>query len=418
MGLIVALLIAYYALTVLSYWVPLIGFRYFRKPLQVEKPDSEAMSWPYLVAVAPTRSASESIAGMVKALERQEYPRERFQIMIVVDPEGPDDPSARIAEAAGAGVLERVNAEVRTKGAGLNELLHTMKKDPWDALIVLDIDARVDPLFFQKIAGHLRHGAQILQGASWGKNARLTGVARLGDAGQELAGLMQQGRTALGLSAVLSGTGMVFSRSALEVLAWQTSTGRHTSDDGELNLRCALNDLPITYAPDLVLWNDLPEDVRAVRMQRRRWMAAYAELIPVYLGPLLRKAIKGRWRLLEIIFYIFFLPSSSLSLVCAGAATLILAFAAWHGHFWRPWFVLTALLFLLHLFYYQVALRTIQFRWSWKDFSRVPAFVMVRALAIWDGLVLACSANPGIRATPASHGDDRSSISDMKGASS
>ena len=53
------------------------------------------------------------------------------------------------------------------------------------------------------------------------KNLQASVVARISHAAQELSRMIQIGRTELGLSAVLGGTGMAFTRQSLERLGWR-----------------------------------------------------------------------------------------------------------------------------------------------------------------------------------------------------
>jgi cellulose synthase/poly-beta-1,6-N-acetylglucosamine synthase-like glycosyltransferase len=399
----------YYTLMLLSYWATFLAFR-FASRLPPAGSSTTALkegfreeTLPFLIAVAPTRAAAGSIRGMAACLAAQDYPRDRYRVAVVIDRDGSEDPSAQIAREAGVEVYERPSTAIRTKGAGLNDLMQQLRHEPFDAMLALDIDARLDPLFFKRTADHLRRGEDVIQCAPLSKNPGETVVARISDAAQALANMMQIGRTALGLSSILSGTGMVFSRESLQKLQWQTSTGRHISDDGELNLRCLLNEIPVFYGADLILRNDLPTDTRAVRLQRRRWNAGYVELIPSYIGPLLRKALRGDWRVFEGVFTFFILPSCSLSFVIGGLMTVVLGLACLRTHALYGWWLAIMALWILHAVYYVWALRLVGCLFTPREFIRLPAFLLMRAVAIIEGALLACHPNPGHKAAPAAH---------------
>src|SRR4029077_17842875 len=107
------------------------------------------------------------------------------------------------ARAAGAEVHERRNAEVRTKGASLNEALAGLRHECWDALVILDVDARGHEHFLTRVSAYLRRGAAAIQAVPVSKNAAASVVSRLAHLGQRLSQLIQTGRSALGLSAIL-----------------------------------------------------------------------------------------------------------------------------------------------------------------------------------------------------------------------
>ncbi len=390
---------AYYAVSVASFWIHLAAFCRRPKPAPAGKMPGNNAAWPRLIAVAPTRAAPQSVRGMVETLRQQEYPADRFRTVILVDRQDDNDPSAEAARAAGAEVYERRDPLIRTKGAAINELLsERLRGELFDALLILDIDARVAPDFLRRVAAHLMRGAHAIQGAPASKNADASGTARLSHAGQALSQMVQAGRSALGLSAILSGTGMIFTRESLERLEWQTSTGSHLSDDGELNLRCLLKGIHVVYGADLELRNDLPVDAQAVRLQRRRWNAAYVELAFPYLGPLMRKALRGHWRVVEGFFNLALLPPSSLAFAAGGLATLILMLTPR-----RVWGLTVAVLWALHGLYYLVALRRLGCRISARELRQLPAFLGARALGLIEGAILALRADPGRRAMPAVH---------------
>ncbi len=405
MSLLWLIVAAYYAVALLFYWLPLIAV--WRKPVPFLPPDpAPGDALPRFIVIGLTRGSPESIPGLVACFRKQDYPADRYRTLILIDSVDRGDPSAEIARRAGAEVYERFDAMVKTKGASLNELLETTLKDEsWDAIFSLDIDVRPAPHFLTRVAAYLNQGAQVIQTAPLSKNPFETSVSRISDSAQRLSQLIQRGRAALGLSAILSGTGMVFSRKALERLQWKITTGANLSDDGELNLRCYLNDIPITYGPDLELRNDLPTDAQAVRLQRRRWFAAYPEARP-HIGPLMRKAFHGNWRVLEGLFTLVFMPGCSLTFLLGAGATTVLGIASLYSARWIPALMTFGILWFLHGLYYFCALRTVSGALSWKEFARLPNFLWLRLVALYEGAVLGSRANPGRYSIPSDHKAD------------
>ena len=415
MSIVLGLLAAYYAVTLLSYALPLLAYRY--KRLVPSPPPGQPTGWtgagegsdvPLLVIVAPSRRSPGSVRGMAEACTAQNYPKDRYRTIILIDTDSEDDPSARLAHDAGAEVYERYNPPVRTKGAAINELLdRRLRNETFDALIILDIDARMDASFLSRVAAHLSNGARVIQTAPIGKNVQDSTVTRLSHAAQLISQIIQRGRVRLGLPAILSGTGMVLDRASLDALEWQISTGKHLSDDGELNFRCHERRIPVTYGGDLELRNDLPPDTRAVRLQRRRWNAAYFQLLPAYGWPMIRETLRGHWRALESLFTLIFLPSCSLSFVLGGAAAF--ALGLWSlitGAHWT-WFWIAAALWSLHVVYYIVAFCTVGYRLTWGDLRRLPAFLGMRSLAVFEGVLLASHRDAGHKSIPAAHHEEK-----------
>lgn len=401
---LLALALGYYAAALLFYWTPLWAAR--RKNAALPPDPSGAAALPVLVAIAPCRNAAGAIAGMAACLKKQDYPADRRRLFMAIDRAGASDRSADIARACGVEVYERIDPPVRTKGAAINELLENrLKREPWDALLILDIDARLEPHFFRRVAAYLQAGAQAIQCAPASKNAGASAEARISHSAQLLSQLVQRGRSALGLSAILSGNCMVFSRASVEKLSWRTSTGRHNSDDGELNFRCHLNDIPVAYGSDLGLLNDLPTDARSVRLQRRRWFVAYIEALP-YVGPLLRKALTGNLKALEGLFTLVFLPGCSLLFVLGALGTGALSLASLSHPRLGVWAAALAGLWALHILYYFTALQTVGGFLRREDFKRLPIYLGMRFVALWEGAVLGSRRDPGRHSIPSAHPED------------
>lgn len=391
----------YYAVTVAWYWLPLLAVRR-RRALSATAAASEAETLPHLVVVAPARNAARSIAGMAQFIQTQDYPADRRRFIFLIDSDDASDPSPMIAREAGAEVYQRIQPAIHTKGDAINELLTQLKSEPWDALLILDIDVRGDAQMLKRAAAHWRRGAHALQAAVASKNPTETPMARINHSAQLLSQLIQRGRSALGWSAVLSGNGMMLSRACLERLGWQTSTGTRLSDDGELNLRLLLQEIRVTYADDIRLLNEVATDGRSVRLQRRRWFAAYAEA-RAYVRPLLRKGLAGRWRVLEGLFTHVFLAGCSLSFVLGALWLIALIGLARYDPRYTPWAMAVAALWSLHVGYYLLALRTVDGFFGWSELKRLPQFLGLRGIAIVEGAILGARSNPGRFSVPAEH---------------
>jgi cellulose synthase/poly-beta-1,6-N-acetylglucosamine synthase-like glycosyltransferase len=395
--LIVLLLFGWYALAVIWYWIPLVATLY-RRRLTPPAPVAADSPLPLLIAIAPCRGGAAAIPGMVACLKSQNYPASQHRQFILIDRDGENDPSAEIARAAGAELFERRDAVIKTKGAAVNELLQRLKDKPWDAVLILDIDVRLDPDFLRRTAAYILRGDAMIQAAPVSKSAGAS-VSRLSHVAQLLSQMVQHGRQVLGLPAILSGSCMVISRDAAEQLHWQTSTGKRLSDDGELNLRCLLAGIPVSYAPDLQVLNDQPQDHSSVRLQRRRWFVTHLEGL-IYVWPLLRKGLEGSWRALEGLFTFSFLPGSSLSFAAASLTLVYIALQAFlipgsGGNFSRLF-----MLWALHALYYVVALRVVGGELTREELRQIPAFLWTRAAAIWDGMILGTRRNPGEHSVP------------------
>jgi cellulose synthase/poly-beta-1,6-N-acetylglucosamine synthase-like glycosyltransferase len=315
------LFLGYLGLSVVMNWLILMAAWRRDKRFRVEplrfKSDLD------LFIVAPCHNAAGSIPELVHDLKRQEYPKDRYKILILAD--NCTDDSAKVARSLDVDVYVRDDKTNIGKGYGLNELLEKrLRQETFDALVLLDIDARVDPQFLRVVSRHLANGAQVVQGATCSKNPNESLLAHVGDIIQSLVRRHQEGRRALGLLPwVIGSHGIALTKPSLSRLDWRIATGQ-TSDDLELALRCFLRSVAVQYAPDWHVVNDLAASSHAVRMQRRRWTHVNHEVFPKYIGPFVRRLLAGDWRAGETFFGLVLTPSfSNLFLLLVSSVLLL-----------------------------------------------------------------------------------------------
>ena len=168
--------------------------------------------------------------------------------------------------SAGAGrgaiVHERNDPTLRGKGYALHWLFGRLLADPQsgDAFVVIDADSVVNPGFLRALDGHLRRGAAAIQGydtvlnpdASWGTGLRYVAFALLHY-------LRPLGRRLFGGSAGLKGNGMCFTRAVLERTDWGAFS---VTEDLQFHLDLLLSGRPVTFAPDAVVWAEMPASMK------------------------------------------------------------------------------------------------------------------------------------------------------------
>ena len=249
------------------------------------------------------------------------------------------------------------------------------------------MDARVKPDFFLQVAARMRKGADVVQGSTLSKNPDETPFTQIGDRIQHLIRLHQHGRAILGLQPMLMGShGIAITREALLKLEWCVATGR-IGDDLELAVRCSLRDIPMIYAPEWAVTNDLPTSAGAIRRQRRRWTANSLEVIPRYFVSFVRQALRGKWQSVEAFISLAVFPSFANLYIELGLLSLILIFLGyWKPHV-RPYAILSTVLWALDNAYFACALEKRGRRLRGRDVYGVIQYLSVRALALFESVV-------------------------------
>jgi 1,2-diacylglycerol 3-beta-glucosyltransferase len=123
--------------------------------------------------------------------------------------------------------------------------------------------------------------------SSWSASLRSVALAALHY-------LRPLGRMPLGGSAGLKGNGMVFAAQILREYQWSASL----TEDIEYHMTLILGGHRVTFAPDAIVWAEMPSSLKAARTQNVRWERGRQEMLRQYVPRLLRAALARRRYLL------------------------------------------------------------------------------------------------------------------------
>lgn len=241
--------------------------------------------------LVPAHNEEQLLPEVLANLQQLDYPRELYTIFVVAD--NCSDATALVAEAGGAEVYVRNNQYERGKGYALNWLIAQLAQRPerYDALIVLDADTVVSPNFLRVMDARYARGERVIQAyyavrdpdAAWSTALRSVALT-------VLHYLRPQGRMVIGGTTGLKGNGMVFDA---ELLRDQPFTGSLT-EDIELHMELVLAGERATFAPDAVVWAEMPNTLAASNSQNARWEQGRVEMLKRYVPRLLREAVRRR----------------------------------------------------------------------------------------------------------------------------
>lgn len=110
------------------------------------------------------------IANMVSSLNALDYPRNKYDILVIAD--NCTDNTAAEAQKAGATVLERNNPSLRGKGYALEWLFEKLydNEQGYDYISVFDADNLVDKRFLIEMNKKANQGYKAVQGFLDSKN--------------------------------------------------------------------------------------------------------------------------------------------------------------------------------------------------------------------------------------------------------
>jgi len=278
------------ALAVLVGYLLLLTLLSLFAPRRTPLPDRPRTRFAILV---PAHNEELLLPGLLRSLADLDYPAALYTVHVVAD--NCTDSTAGIARQAGVHVYERFNTELVGKGYALNWLLEQITgatpNTPYDAFIIFDADTLVSANFLRVTDARLQQGADAVQGyyavrdpaASWGAAVRYAALA-------VLHYLRPLGRGLLGGSPGLKGNGMAFTAAVLERFPWSASL----TEDIEYHMALILDGRRVVFAPDAVVWAEMPGTLRGSQTQNVRWERGRVQMVRQYVPRLLKEGLRRR----------------------------------------------------------------------------------------------------------------------------
>ena len=261
------------------------------RPAARESPAPGAPRRLRLAIVIPARDEQASIGGTLASLARLDAPAEPPAVIVVAD--NCSDGTAAVAARAGATVWLRSGGDGGKGGAlawALERLAETMPEI--DAVVIVDADCLVAPNLLSVVEARMQAGARIVQVAYLAGNPSDSAVAALRYASLALVNVVRPlGKTRLGLSAGLFGTGMAFRR---ELLARHPWVSRSLVEDQEQHLRLVAAGERVVFAPEAHVISPMPTTLSGATTQQLRWEAGRARLLRRWTPRLLAAGLRRR----------------------------------------------------------------------------------------------------------------------------
>jgi 1,2-diacylglycerol 3-beta-glucosyltransferase len=223
---------------------------------------------PELIVIVPAHDEEAGVAATVESLRAA-------GCTPVVVADNCTDATAERARGAGATVWERDEPARRGKGAALAWAFERLPPDA-RAVAIVDADCTVSPNLPAALAARLARGARAVQASYGVSNPHASAGAAARYAGFALINHVRPlGKSTLGLSCGLLGTGMAFDAKLLREVPW---TAFDVTEDSEYHLRLAAAGVKVDFAPEARVISPMPEGETAAAVQRERWEAGDVEL--------------------------------------------------------------------------------------------------------------------------------------------
>jgi cellulose synthase/poly-beta-1,6-N-acetylglucosamine synthase-like glycosyltransferase len=256
----------------LAYYLFLLGVLLFNKKMREKVPHARPNS--KMAIIIPAHNESSNLRATVEICQNLDYPKELYGIYIIAD--NCSDDTVEIARNMQVHVLERNDLSGIGKGFALQWAFDQLLKKDYDAFIVLDADCIIDKDALLYFNNYLLMGFQVLQANYRVKNPDDSLISYVLAIGNYIENnFFYRPKFHTGLSVLLRGTGMVFTREILEKYPWQAHS---LAEDTDYSLLLIRNGIKIKFLDKINVFTDMPVNLGQLQVQRIRWAAGNFQL--------------------------------------------------------------------------------------------------------------------------------------------
>jgi 1,2-diacylglycerol 3-beta-glucosyltransferase len=288
------------------------------------------------VVLIPAHNEEAGLAATLRSLERVDYPNTCVRVVVVAD--RCDDGTARLARECGVTCLERRSGPPG-KGAAIAWALDALQQDgvEFDALVIVDADTIAHRDLLTAFDERFQAGHEVQQGYNYLSNPWDTPFTRIISVTSVLRnGLFYGGKERLRLPAMLSGTGMCFSRRLLERHGW---TAFSVGEDWEFSATLLLNGGRVHFNPAARVMSRESRGFTQASSQRLRWASGRHAVAGNGAVALFKAGIRRRQLDLCDAALTIVAPTYSaqatLAVLCLATSWGLSADPAWHA--WYAW---------------------------------------------------------------------------------
>lgn len=275
----------------------------------------------------PARNESKVIDSLLLSIQEQEYDSDLIDTYVIVESE--NDPTCEIVKQyKNTHIFVRQHLELKGKGYALNEAIEDIfaKQIPYEAFFICDADNVLTPTFVKEMNKTYDAGYKIALGYRNSKNWNDGWVAACSALTFSMINTFHNKcRSRFNQNVLLSGTGFYISYDVLKKIGgWNFYT---LTEDYELSLFSALNNIKSTYNEYAEFYDEQPTKLKVSWNQRLRWVKGHTQSDKKYQTKLVKSAIfdkQNRWSKAEFGASIFPIVSILVPAIVYAIFTLVL----------------------------------------------------------------------------------------------
>lgn len=329
-----------------GYWIyqMIIGIRGFQPP----RPLPRATTYRRFAILIPAHNEAKVIGQLLDSLERQQYPKQYFDVYVSCD--NCSDNTADIAKAKHALPLIRNDPLHPGKTWNVRWALTQIPLAKYDAVALFDADNVAASQFLSSMNYYLEAHPDIeaVQGYLDTKNPHDSWVTRVYALNYwYINRFWQLARVNWGLSAALGGTGLVIRTSCIRRIGWELQS---LTEDLEFSTRLVLEGGRVGWNEWAVTYDEKPITHSASRRQRTRWLQGHYWVLWHY-GPKLALRFLQTGNVVYLDYFLHLLAPGKAALnyifMFAGLMAPLASWALDHGRplewYWYVWPILAVI---------------------------------------------------------------------------
>jgi cellulose synthase/poly-beta-1,6-N-acetylglucosamine synthase-like glycosyltransferase len=252
------------------------------------KPSPEVQPRKSFAILLPAYKEESVVGETIRNLKALDYPKELYDIYVVIDT--PDDMTGPAAEKEGAKILVRNNTKDAGRGYAVKwGLEEVRRRKDYDAYIIMDADNSLSENYLAKMNNELVAGHGIIQGNIRSKNPKENWVTRTIHVDYATRNrFVKQPRQDHRLCVFME-PGICISREVLDKVPFDAVT---ISEDIEYTSKLSCAGVHIRWIYDADIFEEKPSSINIAIRQRHKWMLGHTIVLKRYTGKLFWRALR------------------------------------------------------------------------------------------------------------------------------
>ena len=287
MNFVITGLIVYFALELIAIllYTPRFSmwFKGYKKQPTLYNPNKAKFA-----VIIPARDESKAIGMLLGSINRQTYPKDKFDVHVIVDSES--DPTIDMVKKDLQGAFVHVVKNQTRKAEALDGCLKKLieeKKFEYDDIIIVDADCFLADNFLEEMNNALVSGAKVIiprkSVKNWESKNKKNKNLMCNCGGMTYVGIDTMGnkeKNKKGQTLALCGQGMLINAELIK--SWNGYPFRSLIEDYEVSVECMRHDYKQFYYEHAVLYSEEAISHKEFNKRRMRWLKGFAQVTKIY----------------------------------------------------------------------------------------------------------------------------------------